>query len=147
MGYLGRQSTTKVLFVCKSNFGRSQIAEAIFSRLSQKHKATSAGTEKGRVTGHNLKDFPEHLNLFICMDEIGIDIRENLSKLLTPGAVRDADKIIVMAEKDTWPDYLKRSDRVAFWDIEDMCGQSLDSFREVRDQIKSLVENLVKEIG
>jgi len=135
-----------MLFICKSNFGRSQIAETLFNQISKKHKAVSAGTEKGRVTGHKLKDFPEHSNLFICMDEVGFNIRENIVKLLTPEMVRDADKIIVMAEKETWPDYLKQSDKIVFWEIEDICGQSLDKFRKVRDQIKSLIENLVKEI-
>ncbi|MDP3727867.1 MAG: low molecular weight phosphatase family protein [bacterium] len=136
----------KVLFICKSNFGRSQMAEAIFNQISKKHKATSAGTKKGRVTGHKLKDFPEHSNLFICMDEIGFNIRNNIAKLLTLEMVRDADKIIVMAEKETWPDYLKKSDKIVFWEIEDMCGQSLDKFRKARDQIKSLIEKLVKRI-
>jgi len=135
-----------VLFICKSNFARSQIAEAIFNSISKKHKATSAGTEKGRVTGHELRDFPEHSNLFVCMDEIGLDIRKNISKLLTFEIVKNADKIIVMAEKEIWPDYLKNSNKIVFWEIEDMCGQSLDKFRKARDQIKSLVEKLVKEI-
>lgn len=136
----------KILFVCKSNFGRSQIAEAIFNRILTKNKSTSAGIEKGRVTGHKLKDFPEHSNLFICMDEIGLNIRDNIVKLLTPEMVVGADKIIVMAEKETWPDYLKKSDKVIFWKIEDMCGQPLDKFREARDQIKNLVQDLINEI-
>jgi len=137
----------QVLFICKSNFGRSQIAEAIFNVISKKHKAISAGTEKGRVTAHKLKEFPEHSNLFTCMDEIGFSIKESIVKSLTPKMVRDADKIIVMAEKETWPDYLKESDKTVFWEIEDICGQSLDKFRDGRDQIKSLVEKLVKKIG
>ncbi|MFH1247104.1 MAG: hypothetical protein V1644_01865 [Candidatus Micrarchaeota archaeon] len=136
-----------VLFVCKSNFGRSQIAETIFNLLSKEHKATSAGTEKGRVTGHKLKDFPEHSNLFVCTAEIGLNIMENVVKLLTPEMIRDAGKIIVMAERETWPDYLKKSKKVVFWEIEDMCGQSLDKSRKLRDQIKRLVEGLVKEMG
>ena len=122
------------------------MAETIFNSISQKYKSISAGTEKGRVTGHKLRDFPEHSNLFVCMDEIGFNIRENVSKPLTPKMVKDADKIIVMAEKETWPDYLKKSEKTTFWEIEDMCGQSLDKFRKIRDQIKSLVENLIKEI-
>ncbi len=136
----------KVLFVCKSNFGRSQIAEAIFNSISQKHKATSAGTEKGRVTNHKLKDFQEHSNLFSCMNEIGLDITENSAKMLTEKMVKEADKIIVMAEKDTWPNYLKESNKIIFWQVEDVAGQSLDKFREIRDKIDQNIEKLVQEI-
>jgi protein-tyrosine-phosphatase len=137
----------KVLFICKSNFGRSQIAETIFNLTSKKHKATSAGTERGKVTGHKLKDFPKHSNLFFCMSETGFNVEENIAKLLSPEMVNEAAKIIVMAEKETWPNYLLKSDKVVYWEIEDMCGQSLAAFRKARDQIKSLVEKLVKEIG
>lgn len=137
----------KILFVCKSNFGRSQMAEVIFNSLTRKHEAVSAGTEAGRVTGNRLEDFPEHSNLFICMNEIGLSIENNIAKLLTPEMVKEADKIIVMAEKETWPDYLKESDKVIFWNIEDMCGEPLEKFRDTRDKIKILIEELVKEIG
>ncbi|MBN2015701.1 low molecular weight phosphatase family protein [Candidatus Dojkabacteria bacterium] len=133
----------KVLFICKSNFGRSQIAEAIFNSISKKHKSISAGTEKGRVTDRKLEDFPEHSNLFICMYEIGLNIRENFAKHLTPEMVTNADKIIVMAKKEALPEYLKKSNKMFLWGIKDMCGQSLDEFRKVRDQIKELVEELI----
>lgn len=133
-----------ILFVCKSNFGRSQMAEAIFNKISENYKSTSAGTEKGRVTGHKLKDFPEHSNLFICMDEIGINLRNNVAKLLTPKMIKDASKIIVMAEKETWPDYLKKSDKVIVWDIEDPCGKSLHKFIKIRNQIEKKVKELIQ---
>jgi protein-tyrosine-phosphatase len=137
----------KILFICKSNFGRSQIAETLFNSKSKKHTATSAGTENGRVIGHKLGDFPEHSNLFTCMEEIGFDIRNNTSKLLTPDLLKEADRVYVMAEKETWPDYLKEeSQKVTFWDIEDMCGQSIESFRKGRDQIAQLIDQLLAEI-
>jgi len=137
----------KILFICKSNFGGSQIAETLFNSKSKKHTATSAGTENGRVIGHKLGDFPEHSNLFTCMEEIGFDIRNNTSKLLTPDLLKEADRTYVMAEKETWPDYLKEeSQKVTFWDIEDMCGQSIDDFRKGRDQIAQLIDQLIAEI-
>jgi protein-tyrosine-phosphatase len=34
----------KILFVCHANAGRSQVAKALFNKLSQ-HKAESAGTK------------------------------------------------------------------------------------------------------
>ncbi len=136
----------KILFICKSNFGRSQIAEMLFNSRSKKHTSISAGTENGRVIGHKLGDFPEHSNLFICMDEIGFDIRDKTSKLVTPDLIKKVDRIYVMAEKETWPDYLKESKKVIFWDIEDMCGQSLEDFRKGRNQISKLIDKLILEI-
>lgn len=137
----------KILFVCKSNFGRSQIAKTIFNSLSKNDRATSAGVEKGRTLNHKLKDFPEHNNLFLCMDEFGFDLRENTTRLLSKYMVEDADKIIAMAPKETLPDYLKYTNKVTYWDIDDICGLSLDGYRDTRDQIKKLVVGLLKEIG
>ncbi len=114
--------------------------------LQTSHKATSAGTEKGRVTNHKLKDFQEHSNLFICMKEIGLDITENSAKALTKKMVKEADKIIIMAEKDTWPDFLKESNKIIFWQIEDIAGQSLNRFRDIRNQIKECIEKLIQEV-
>ncbi len=119
------------------------MAEALFNQISKNYKATSAGTEKGRVTNHKLKDFPEHSNLFICMDEVGIDLRNKVAKLLTQKMIKDADKIVVMAEKETWPDYLKKSNKVVFWNIEDPCNKSLDTFIKVRNKIKKKIEELI----
>ena len=137
----------KVLFVCKSNFGRSQIAEAIFNSVSKEHVATSAGAIQDRVTNFKLMDFPEHENLFTCMDEIGIELRNQIAKQLTLEMVDESDKIIVMAEREFWPEFLQNSDKVTYWEIEDMCNKSLESYREARDQIRDLVEGLAEELG
>lgn len=136
----------KILFVCKSNFGRSQIAEALFNDKSKKHIAKSAGTEDGRVIGHKLSDFLEHANLFLCMDEIGLDIKNKYSKLLTEDMLNDADRVYVMAEKETWPAFLKESSKVIFWKVDDMCGESLERFRYTREKVKKLVDDLILEI-
>lgn len=136
----------KILFVCKSNFGRSQIAETLFNYKSKKHQAISAGTEKGRVIDHKLIDFPEHSNLFVCMSELGFDIRENKSKLLTKEMIEEVDRVYVMAEKKTWPAFLKESNKVIFWKVEDMAGESLKSFIDARDKINLLIDKLLLEI-
>lgn len=135
----------KILFVCKANFGRSQIAEAIFNSISKKHQAVSAAAKDVRVIGHKLQEFPEHSNLFICMDEIGIDLREKTAKLLTPEMIENSDKVIVMAEKNLWPDFLKKSNKTIFWEIDDMAGQSLGKYQHARDEIKKLVKKLLEE--
>ncbi len=54
----------KVLFVCRANLGRSQIASAFFDQLSQ-HTPDSAGTivamigGEGRTVLQRVQDYPD----------------------------------------------------------------------------------------
>lgn len=136
----------KILFICKSNFGRSQIAEALFNHISNKHVAISAGIETGRVTGHKLKEFPEHENLFVCMDEIGFELRNNIAKLLNTEMLNGVDIVISMINPELLPKLINKQYKIIYWDIKDMCGESLAIYRNTRDQIQKNVQNLVKEI-
>lgn len=136
----------KILFICKSNFGRSQIAESLFNHISNKHVAISAGIETGRVTGHKLKEFPEHENLFICMDEIGIELRDNIAKRLKAKMLNDVDIVVSMIKPELLPKLINKRYKIIYWDIKDMCGESLGIYRNTRDKIQKNVENLVKEI-
>lgn len=60
--------------------------------------------------------------------------------------VKNVGKIIVMTEKENLPDYVDMK-KVVFWNIEDAKDKSLEFHRQIRDEIKKLVEKLVKEIG
>ena len=53
---------------------------------------------------------------------------------------------LVMAEPDTWPDFLKKSDKIIYWDIEDPKEKGIEVHRRVRDEIKSKVEELIAGI-
>jgi hypothetical protein len=61
--------------------------------------------------------------------------------------VQEADKVIVMADDDTWPDYLRNSDKVVVWTIEDTRGMGPDSARPLYDEIKRRVQELVTQVG
>ena len=140
----------KVLFVCNANVGRSQAAEALFKRLSS-HEAESAGTRADEIVARSnpptrtLKDTPSPAVPYL--KELGVDISQNLRTQLTEDLVRQADKVIVMADRDNWPDYLRDSDKVTFWDIEDTRGLGSDEAQPLLDEIKRRVEGLVREIG
>lgn len=131
----------KILFVCKSNVGRSQMAPVFFNRLSKKHKAIGAGTHVGEDENQPLHEF-----VIKCMAEFGYDLAKNVRKQLTPKIAKEADKIVVMTEKENLPSYIDMS-KVVFWDIEDAKDKSLEFHRQIRDEIKKLVEKLVREIG
>lgn len=140
----------KVLFVCNANVGRSQAAEALFKRLSN-HQADSAGTKADEVVARSnpptrmLKDSPSPAVPYL--KEMGVDISQNLRTQLTEDLVAQADRVIVMADRDNWPDYLRDSDKVTFWAIEDTLGLGSGEARTLLDEIKRRVEELVRETG
>nr|MCS5657579.1 low molecular weight phosphatase family protein [Dehalococcoidia bacterium] len=110
----------KVLFVCNANVGRSQVAEALFNQLSRE-PAISAGTvadaivERTKPASRRLKDGGS--SAITYMNEQGVDISESLRDQLTPEMVQEADKVVVMADDDNWPNYLRNSDKVVVWTI------------------------------
>ena len=140
----------KVLFVCVANVGRSQVAEALFNKLSV-HESISAGARADEVVSRTnppsrmLKDAPSR-GIPVMKDE-GIDISEHLRKQLTPTMVQEADRVIVMADRDSWPDFLRDSDKVTYWDIPDAVGLSDDAALSINNEVKRRVEELVGEIG
>ena len=131
-----------VLFVCKANVGRSQMASAFFSRMSKKHRALCAGTHVGVESGR-----PLHESVVKAMAELGYDLSRSTRKQLTPQMVRESEHIVVMSEEDSLPDYLANQPDLVFWEIDDAKDKSYEFHVKIRDQIKKLVESLVKEIG
>jgi len=117
------------------------MAEAFFNRLSGKNEAISAGTNVGVNEGLGL-----HELVVKCMAELGYDLSKNKRKQLTKEMVEDADRVIIMARQDSWPNYLENNKKVVYWDVEDGAGQSYDFHCKIRDKIKNLVEKLVQEI-
>jgi len=126
-----------ILFICRGNSGRSQMAEAFFNFLYKKAKAISAGTDP---------DEKIHPWTIEAMKEIGIDVSQQKPRLLSNGLLKKADKIIVMESgllKDMSPKY---SPKLEEWKIEKLLGKSMGQIRKIRDQIKKRVKQLIKEI-
>ena len=55
-----------ILFVCKSNINRSQIAEAFFNEFSKNHKAISAGINANAYAGKKIKELSKKA-LHVCL--------------------------------------------------------------------------------
>lgn len=136
-----------VLFICRANVGRSQMAAALFNKYAEgKHLACSAGT-KVDVEGQKLKDRETAENVLKSLDEVGIDARENVRTQLTEPIAQTADYIVSMVERDTLPDYLQTNSNVRYWSVVDPFGQSLQFTRDRRDEIEQKVKELVNELG
>lgn len=133
-----------VLFVCKWNQGRSQIAEALFRKYTTKYTVVSAGT--------HANEFPD-VTLATCaplivqvLKEWNIDISNNTTKRLTQDLVDRADKIVFMSKHYNLPDLLKHSNKVTYWTIEDPDGQGYDYHIIMRNQIDQLVKDFISTL-
>ena len=114
------------------------MAEAFFNRLEGgKATAISAGTTPA-----------PHINpAFIeAMHEVGIDIRSQKPKLLTLVMLEKANRVITMGcsvEEVCPASFIPTED----WEIEDPEGKPIEKVRQIRDEIKVKVEELVKEFN
>jgi protein-tyrosine-phosphatase len=126
-----------VLFVCVHNAGRSQMAAAYTTALSDGQvEVRSAGSEPAdRVNPAAVA----------AMAEEGIDITAEQPKVLTTDAVRDSDVVITMGCGDTCPIFPGK--RYEDWVLEDPAGQGLDAVRPIRDEIRARVRTLLDELG
>lgn len=142
----------KVLFVCRGNVGRSQMGEEIFKQLTNgEHETSSAGTkvyDKEGVSqdGKKLGDLVAANEVVNSLKEIGVEAGDNVRTQLTPEMVEAADKIIVMAEPETIPDFLKNSDKVTYWEVGDPKGMDQEGTNKIRDQITELVKDFISKI-
>ncbi|MGC9542491.1 arsenate reductase ArsC [Streptomyces sp. UG1] len=126
-----------VLFVCVHNAGRSQMAAAWLTHLAgDRVEVRSAGSNPG-----------EHVNpaAVEAMTEVGIDISAEVPKMLTVDAVQESDVCITMGCGDTCPVFPGK--RYLDWQLDDPAGQGVEAVRPIRDEIKVLVEGLIKEIA
>jgi protein-tyrosine-phosphatase len=82
------------------------------------------------------------------LKEIDIDAKESVSKKITLEMVDSADKIIVIGvDKNTWPDFLIKSKKVEFWDIDDPAHKGMQEHRDTREQVKKHIERLVDTLN
>lgn len=137
-----------ILFVCKGNLIRSQMAEAIFNKLSaQNHFSFSAGVKiPDRLNGEKLQNNIAAIGAIIVLREIGVNIADKIRKQLTEDMFDKADKVIFMAEPNLAPTLFSKCDKIIHWSIADPKGQSLDHFRFIRNQIQTLVSELVTDL-
>ena len=79
-----------------------------------------------------------------AMAELGIDIANNVPKILTPEAVQASDAVVTMGCGDACPLYPGR--RYEDWLLDDPAGQGIEAVRIIRDEIRDRVERLLSEL-
>ena len=125
-----------VLFVCVHNAGRSQMAAGYLRQLSGgKIDVYSAGSMPADQINQTAVE---------AMLEEGIDIASEQPKILTTEAVQASDVVITMGCGDACPFFPGK--RYEDWKLDDPAGQGIDAVRQIRDDIKQRIEQLISEL-
>jgi arsenate reductase len=125
-----------VLFVCLQNAGRSQMSQALFTRVAGTgHEARSAGTTPAdRV----------HPEVVEVMDELGFDLRDRTPQKLTREMAEWADVVVTMGCGDECP--FVPGVRYVDWELGDPSGQDVAHVRVTRDEVDRRVCALLPEL-
>ncbi|MEU4226314.1 arsenate reductase ArsC [Nonomuraea sp. NPDC026600] len=125
-----------VLFVCVHNAGRSQMAAGWLAHLAEDRiEVRSAGSAPADQINPVAVE---------AMREVGVDITGRQPKILTAEAVRASDVVITMGCGDACPIFPGK--RYEDWQLDDPAGQGIEAVRPIRDEIRTRIEKLIKEL-
>ena len=123
------------VFACIHNAGRAQMAAARLRQLANpaKARAISAGTAPGTRV---------HPEVLAAMKEVGVDLSGAVPQKLTDDLARDASMLITMGCGEACPVVpgLRRED----WPLEDPKGKPVERVREIRDDVRKRIEDLIQ---
>ena len=126
-----------ILFVCIENAGRSQMAEAFGKHYGRGRLIISSAGNKPSSKVNPI--------VVQAMNDKSIDISQNKPKLISARMAMEADLIVTMgcsAQGICPGPFFKPT---IDWKLEDPKDQPIDKVREIRDNIESLVKQLVDQ--
>ncbi|AFZ17541.1 arsenate reductase, glutathione/glutaredoxin type [Allocoleopsis franciscana] len=129
----------RVMFVCKKNSRRSQMAEGFARTLGGgKIAVSSSGLEASQVDPTTVE----------VMSEIGIDISEQTSKPLSDFNPEEYDAVISLCGCGVnLPESWVVREVFEDWQLDDPEGESIETFQRVRDEVKERVAKLVESLS
>jgi arsenate reductase (thioredoxin) len=128
----------QVMFVCKKNSRRSQMAEG-FTKVFGRDKVivTSSGLEASQVDPIVIQ----------VMSEIGIDVSDQASKPLNNFKPKDYDAVISLCGCGVnLPSEWVLREVFEDWQLDDPEGRPIDEFRRVRDEVRERVMALLESL-
>lgn len=125
-----------VLFLCRQNAGRSQMAQAFFEKAAPEHRAVSGGSSPAARV---------HPEVVDAMREIGFDLSGRTPAKVDAEMLAKADVVISMGCDDPAVcDYPGR--KVEDWAIPDPSGKPVEEVRAIRDLLRSKVGELAERL-
>ncbi|NBD15274.1 MAG: arsenate reductase, glutathione/glutaredoxin type [Cyanobacteria bacterium] len=128
----------RVMFVCRKNSARSQMAEGFLKILGRDQiSVASSGLEASQVR-------PEAI---AAMKEVGIDISDQTSNALSEFNPEEFDVVISLCGcgVNLPPEWVTREE-FEDWQLDDPAEQP-EIFPRVRDEIKERVEALIAKLS
>ena len=127
----------RVMFVCKQNSARSQMAEGFAKQLGAGQiEVTSSGLAASRVR-------PEAI---AAMQDIGIDISKQTSDALSDFDPKNFDVVISLCGcGHSLPEEWTKREYFDDWQLEDP-AENPEIYPEVRDEIKKRVTHLLQAL-
>lgn len=135
----------RVLFLCTGNSARSQMAEALLRKYAGDYfEVYSAGLEPKGLNPYTVK----------VLEEVGVDTSQHYSKTLDTfmGKVHFGYLITVCSNAEENCPVFPGMGKRMHWPFEDPAAfvgseeETLQKFREVRDQIDARVREWLKEM-
>ena len=124
-----------VLFVCKENAGRSQLAEGLFNvSVRGLHQARSAGSTPREAV------YPEVIEVLRLR---GVDASGATTKPLTTELTDWADRVVTMGCGDECPYTGKPTED---WDLSDVAGKSQAEVEEIAVEIAKRLSKVLAEL-
>jgi len=127
---------TKVLFVCRQNAGRSQMAHAFLEEHG-----------KGLITVFSAGSQPAdtiHPEVVEAMKLKGIDLEGRKPVEIGELSRHSFDLVVTMGCGDTCPSV--RAGRRLDWDLDDPAGKSLPDVVRIRDRIEEKIVELLRSL-
>lgn len=130
----------KVLFVCSSNSGKSQMAAGLMRAIAgDSVEVHSAGTDPGTAINALSAD---------SLLEVGVDITAEHPKAIDPALVRDVDVVVTLgrqARVEAIPGTCFET-----WDTDEPSERGIDGIvrmRLIRDDIATRVQTLADQLN
>ena len=129
-------AVTRILFACRQNAGRSQMAAAIAQELAESNVTImSAGTEPAEEVHPEVRD---------ALAGIGLEPFGQPEKL-DPAKVKMADWVITMGCSESCPIF--PGTHYEDWEVADPSEEPTEVVREIRDDITKRVKELLSRIS
>ncbi|MCG9886849.1 MAG: arsenate reductase, glutathione/glutaredoxin type [Cyanobacteria bacterium] len=125
----------RILFVCKKNSRRSQMAEGFAKQMAgDRAIVASAGLAGSEIDPLTVE----------VMAEVGVDIADQRSQPLSDFSPEQFNVVISLCGcgVNLPPEWLE-TEQFEDWNLEDPEGGDLDTFRTIRDQVYQRVAQLL----